>query len=459
MKFSLTPGVALLLTVATLSFIQASRSQPACGSLGPGVNACKCNEVMVKAAKKQKPLYFATPEAINEAAVAREAVGRLSLGTNRQSGSVTSFPNYKAQASRTFSSSSGSFSSSSSAGRVGGLIGRSQAYLPYNFAADKVTSSCGCGKQSQSLRARDLLSSNVEGKIVPSFAPIGDLCYPNSPRSSKYQVTTKVTPAYPAKIKCAPSVPYEVCVQMLNGQIDEAGLRKLGLATRGKFGSYQSNNLARGTRVYGGLGRYGSYAGSSASSVAGSIAGSIAGSNAATSVYGYNNYAGSRAANAVGQLSSRSSNFQTSQGSTAGYRSAYGATSDCGNSEFSEDYSYPGVPADPVSVTLAYKNLLPNTVYYNRRTFVPEDKLAFGHRTVPIETKFEKRTSDIPEEKLLLTDKPVVELKPVPQTTFNVGVYDEHEEAKLAELEAIERERLNQEEIAEQQRESFITYG
>lgn len=127
--------------------------------------------------------------------------------------------------------------------------------------------------------------------------------------------------------------------------------------------------------------------------------------------------------------------------------------------EFPEDYSYPRLPADPVSVTLAYKNLFPRTVYYNRRAFVPEDKLAFGHRTVPTESTLGKKVPDVPEEKLQVLDKPVVELRQVPPSPVTVGVYDEHEEAKLAELEAIERERINQEEIAERQRENLITYG
>lgn len=90
---------------------------------------------------------------------------------------------------------------------------------------------------------------------------------------------------------------------------------------------------------------------------------------------------------------------------------------------------------------------------------MPEDKLAFGHRTVPTESTPGKKVLDVPEEKLQILDKPVVELKPVPSIPLTVGLYDEHEEAKLAELEAIERERINQEEIAERQRENLITYG
>lgn len=128
-------------------------------------------------------------------------------------------------------------------------------------------------------------------------------------------------------------------------------------------------------------------------------------------------------------------------------------------SELPEDYSYPRQPADAVSLTLAYKNLFPHTAVYSKKWFVPEDKLAFGHRTVPVEWRPKKKPSDIPEERLQILDKPIVELKPMAPIPVSVGVYDEQEEAKLAELEAIERERISQEEKVRQPQGSFITYG
>ncbi|XP_011874793.1 PREDICTED: uncharacterized protein LOC105565862 [Vollenhovia emeryi] len=449
MRSSLILGVALLLATAVPSVVQACHDQT-CGNLGPGTNACNCGEVVVKAAKVQKPLFYASPEAINEAAVAREAVGRLSVGMGGwQTESVPSFTTRPCDSgafssSSSSSSSSGSFSSSSSSsssssvGFRGGLIGR-KAYSPFRpVASGRVASNCGCDKTSESLQVRDLLSSNVEGKVVPSFPPIGDLCYPNVQRSGKFQVTTKVTPAYPGKIKCVPPIPYEVCVQVLNGQIDEAGLRELGYATGGKLSDYISRDAGRTTS----LGGYRSYAGSRASSTGYDLAG-YANSGAAS--YGY------------ASAAAASADARASLAGSYGYSSEFNNVGD--NTEFLEDYSYPRLPADPVSVTLAYKNLVPRTVYHNRRAFVPEDKLAFGHRTVPTESRPGNKVPDVPEEKLQILDKPVVELKPMTQTPINhVGVYDEHEEAKLAELEAIERERINQEEIAVQ-RENFITYG
>lgn len=128
--------------------------------------------------------------------------------------------------------------------------------------------------------------------------------------------------------------------------------------------------------------------------------------------------------------------------------------------ELPKDYSYPRLPADPVSLTLAYKSLFsPNVLYNKKLRFVPEDKLSFGHRTIPQETAPNKKKLDVPEEKLQVLDKPVVELKPTPSVPITVHAYDEHEEAKLAELEAIERERIYQEELAQQQQGHLITYG
>lgn len=123
------------------------------------------------------------------------------------------------------------------------------------------------------------------------------------------------------------------------------------------------------------------------------------------------------------------------------------------------DYSYPEVPADAVSLTLAYKNLrAPNVIYRQGKQFVPEDKLSFGHRTVPNDANSVRKIVDIPEERLVTVEKPVVELKVAPPRTVVIGSYDEREEAKLAELEAIERESITQEEAVDQVAEGLVTY-
>lgn len=125
--------------------------------------------------------------------------------------------------------------------------------------------------------------------------------------------------------------------------------------------------------------------------------------------------------------------------------------------ETQEHNSAPAIPADAVSLTLAYKNLrAPNVIYRQGKQFVPEDKLSFGHRTIPVDVKSESQIPDIAEEKLVTVNKPIVELKIAPQKTVVIGTYDEQEEAKLAELEAIERESITQEETSDQ--ESLITY-
>lgn len=121
-----------------------------------GINACKCGEVVVKAAKVQKPLFYASPEAIVEAAAARQAVG-----------SVASLSNSNKPCG------SGSFSSSSSLSSVG-LIGGSKAssrakLIPFTSVSGRLGANCGCGKTSESLQVRDLLTSNVEGKVVPRY--------------------------------------------------------------------------------------------------------------------------------------------------------------------------------------------------------------------------------------------------------------------------------------------------
>ncbi|XP_012215838.2 uncharacterized protein [Linepithema humile] len=468
----------LLLAIAATSIVQARKAEHTCGSLGSGVNACKCGEVVVKAAKVQKPLLYASPEAINEAAKARAGLSRYNVyqgcGAGKSSSSSSSSnTGYKSISS----SSSSSASAISSIGIQGGLSsGSSRLQSPLYSVSGRQTvsdSGCGCGKKSGSLAVHDLLSSDTHGAVVPNFPPIGDLCYPNSP-SSSYQMTTKVTPAYPGKIKCSPAIPYEVCIQILNGQIDAEGLRKLNLATANgasftgghgllssasasgassNFGvsnvgstvfgrSDSSSNLGRYTSNVGGFAAYGKpYAGSYAGTRTGLDFG-INGLN------GYKTYG-----NSFGTTSSSLDAFQNSAASQR-----YGCES--ADLELAQDYSYPRLPADPVSLSLAYKNLFPRTVLYNKRSFVPEDKLAFGHRTVPIESAPSKRVPDVPEEKLQILDKPVVELQPVLSTPISLGCYDdEKEEAKLAELEAIERERINRQEIVEQTQGNFITYG
>lgn len=77
---------------------------------------------------------------------------------------------------------------------------------------------------------------------------------------------------------------------------------------------------------------------------------------------------------------------------------------------------------------------------------------------MPNDAKSNKQIFDVPEEKLVTVEKPVVELKIAPPRTIVIGSYDEREEAKLAELEAIERESITQEETADQVADGLLTY-
>lgn len=132
----------------------------------------------MKAAKVQKPLYHATPEAINEAATAREVAELVSTKTFPER--VVPFPQYS-QTSKLYgigggighsssSSSSSSKSSSSSINLLGGSIGGGlSSFYPF-LKTSTYDSGCGCGSKSKmSLELDDLLSSNTQGKVVPRY--------------------------------------------------------------------------------------------------------------------------------------------------------------------------------------------------------------------------------------------------------------------------------------------------
>ncbi|XP_014469798.1 PREDICTED: uncharacterized protein LOC106741898 [Dinoponera quadriceps] len=482
MKSSLILRVALLLTITHIAQARKLGCTSCGGGLSSGTNPCKCEDVVVKAAKVQKPLYHATPEAINEAAAVRE-----SGSTTTFPGNVVPFSQYS-QTSRLYgvssgishssssSSSSSSASSSSTVNFLGGSVGRDlSSFDPF---ARKYESGCGCGSKSK-VELNSLLSSNTQAQIVPRFPPIGDLCTPN--KLTRDEVSTKVTPAYP-KLNFQQTVE-PVCVNVVNGQIDKADLSKLAsysgtgglfggpIGTTGSLGGYTSNIVSNTLGYkYGGSSSYGSSSSSGFSLGYKDGWGNIdrSGTTGSLDTGWYRikkSYTGSNIGSNVGiELNSGTSRF-------GGYGTSYGSVyaqepidrngcTDFGEDlELPEDYSYPRQPADAVSLTLAYKNLFPYTVVHNKRWFVPEDKLAFGHRTVPVESLPSKKPSDIPEEQLQILDKPIVELKPAAPISVSLGVYNEQEEAKLAELEAIERERINQEETASQPRGNFITYG
>lgn len=134
---------------------------------------------MVKAAKVQKPLYYATPEAINEAATAREVAQLMSSKTFP--GNVAPFPQYSqtnglygvgsdASHSSSSSSYSSSASSSSSADLFGGSVkGDFSRFYPFSQRHTH-NSGCGCGSKSKvSLELSEPLLSNTQRKVAPRY--------------------------------------------------------------------------------------------------------------------------------------------------------------------------------------------------------------------------------------------------------------------------------------------------
>ena len=123
-------------------------------------------------------------------------------------------------------------------------------------------------------------------------------------------------------------------MKILNGQIDEAGLRELGLATGGSIGrsasifdKYISNGAAKLAT------RYGSHASAGAGS---STYGSYSGGNAGSIAYGsyagpttYGSYSGANAGSTAYTGIATSSNVERIQGSS---KSSYDFGDDAGTS-------------------------------------------------------------------------------------------------------------------------------
>ncbi|XP_076176408.1 uncharacterized protein LOC143151294 [Ptiloglossa arizonensis] len=409
-----------VLTVAHLLIVQAEQDC-ACGGLGSGKNPCTCSETVVQAAKLPTPTYYISPQDINNAALTNDnAVTSTGTSSNAHfiSQSISNPIVYSNSKPIVYSNdvpiayrnnpktySSNNFLSS----RILPITYTETVSVPETFS--RSNSGCGCNKPtSEALENRE--SINFNGNIVPRFPPIGDLCYPlPDSHSGKLIEKTRVTPAYPGKITCNPPTPYEICINTHNGDIvsrTEPGTFTGSRSALGLFGELKSGNHGLPPVVYA----------------------------RAKSASEQKQYAG------ISISSSSSDRFEDDTDETR------------------IDYPYSETPADAVSLTLAYKNLrAPNVIYRQGKQFVPEDKLSFGHRTVPNDAiNQNKKVPDIPEEKLVTVEKPIVELKLAPPRTVVIGSYDEREEAKLAELEAIERESITQEETVDHMAESLLTY-
>ncbi|XP_076619416.1 uncharacterized protein LOC143340904 [Colletes latitarsis] len=538
---SLTLNALFVLAVTYSLIVQAQQQDCTCGGLGSGTNPCTCSETLVKAAKLPTPTYYVSPQDINDAAAVRNSID-ISTATsqnsysNSQSVSVSNpitYSNinsnshtggtsnvhvnsdsttYSSTSSNTYSNSDSSTSSntysnsgsSSSSSPVATVAHTDIISVPES--SSKSNSGCGCNKQtSESIEIDDSINSNVN--VVPSFPPIGDLCYPLpvDSRSGKLLLEkTRVTPAHPGKIicnRCNPSIPYEICTNVLTGEITSRAITSsTSDATSGSSPIiYGTANPAASSRWLPGIftapseknrGIAGTMPGilsrtqfgSSKHINSGAFSGSTSGSFSRSRLGSFGNVNSGAFGSKLGiHGTSNSGSFNRpnsgifslpplahiSSNTASGYNQHTGismssSSSNCFDDDTDEipvDYSYPEMPADAVSLTLAYKNLrAPNVIYRQGKQFVPEDKLSFGHRTMPNDVKNEKNIPDIPEEKLVTVEKPVVELKLAPPRTVVIGSYDEREEAKLAELEAIERESITQEETADQVADSLLTY-
>ncbi|XP_078047699.1 uncharacterized protein LOC144475562 [Augochlora pura] len=547
---------AFVLTVACSLLVQELQATCTCGNLGSGTNPCTCSDTVVKAAKLPKPTFFATPEDINDAAAVRNSIvipNTPSLNGYANSQSTGNFNSllytnnantnayissksdtvaysntdsglnaYSSDNSNTYSD--GSSIAYNSNGAISYSSSDSDVLSNSNSNSDTITitssnspvitsdslvksdSGCGCSKQiSETLDVDESSDSNIN--IVPSFTPIGDLCYPLpiDSRSGKLIEKTRVIPAYPGQIicnTCNPAAPYEICInthsgetttRMLNGATSDSSSSVFGIPSTSTFdnsgfklgslgninsGTFGGPSSAFSTTKSGSLGN-GKFSGSASGPFGGfgaprlglfgnrnsgvfgrSQLGKYSSSNLGT--FGQNIQSGSSVYNSVpSSIYTGSSPLLNVSPTPCGRTTVLGSGFDDDETidDGPTDYSYPQVPADAVSLTLAYKNLrAPNVIYRQGKQFVPEDKLSFGHRTVPNDVKNEKKIVDIAEEKLVTVDKPVVELKIAPPRTVVIGSYDEREEAKLAELEAIERESITQEEVVDQGTEGLLTY-
>ncbi|XP_015520359.1 uncharacterized protein LOC107224703 [Neodiprion lecontei] len=112
--------------------------------------------------------------------------------------------------------------------------------------------------------------------------------------------------------------------------------------------------------------------------------------------------------------------------------------------------SVPVAPADPVSLALAFG--LAKQASQN----IQESRLAFGPTSTPIDGSIRRTVLNIPEERLLTVDKPIVELKLASRPAMS----DTYAEV-IAQQAALEEQRLELEAQAQQGdlKPSFISYS
>ncbi|XP_066582689.1 uncharacterized protein [Prorops nasuta] len=482
----------VLIACCCASFTEANKHGGcSCGSLGLGKNPCNCGEFVVKAAKTTKPLLYASPEAIKEAAIGRTSERIISQYPACGCGSGPSTT----------------------------VVEPIEVPAPINVVEPievplpetPCTDTSANDKLTIPYEPRHLPVIDRNPKIVPNFKPIGDLCAPLQiqegvtpyPNSITGEVVSKVTPAYPGKPRCICEKnrgSLVNCLDLLKGVTgnSEVLAESSNLATA--VGGYGGSNFAAAAIGGQGSSNFAAAIGGQGSSNFAEAIGGYGSSNLAEAVGGYGSsnfaeaiggYGSSNIANAIGGFGSSniagaiggagSTNIASAIGispvgdfthprpiptdypefpsDSSPSRPIFGGSNTFGDCDQDEVVYPQQVPIDPVSLSLAYKHVVaPIVNHYQRGRYVPEDRLAFGHRTIPTEFRAYKKVNDIPEERLVTSDKPVVELKA--PSLYSLPAADIEDTENLAELEAYEREREEIEsEIGSARPTSLLTYG
>lgn len=424
-------GITLFLLISAVLGQTGEEGCTTCGRLGSGSNPCSCNNVIVEATEVTKPILYAAPEAINEAAIVRED-GKSACSETQTNTLSISESNINDD---TISPSDNNFNSP--------------------IATD-------LSRKYQSSELTDIAQTeptypNSNVQIVPNFSPVNNPCNPSKLAAIISGTRVKVTPAYPVKMKCCQANPYQACVNYISGIRGDPLSAKTHIGTpigspQFGIGSYDSSSIIYDTSN--GLSRLesgnGDYVISSMNHDASIPFGGTFGTPIGLPQSEFGSYGTSN-------IAYDTPNPFGTPNIVSGIRTPF------------EDIRYgipfqrrpkDQLPADPISLTLAYRNLVAPKIYYNKgKKLVSEGSLSFGHRTLPIELKKEKKLIDVPEEKLVTVDRPIMELKLSPASSIMIGDNDDEDDDTFAELEAMEREHLERREQLDRVASNFLTYG
>ncbi|XP_046824194.1 uncharacterized protein LOC124426502 isoform X1 [Vespa crabro] len=410
-----------------------------------GKNPCSCNDIVVQAAEVTKPIqYHVSPEVINEAVTIREGGKSGCSETQTNTLIIPDFTTVTTQSDTTVTNViDNTLNPSSSISNPSITLDVPNKYSPSELTSVTIQT--------------EPTSSDKNVQIVPSFSPVSNLCNPSSKLTALTLGTrVKVTPAYPVKMKCCRGSPYQECIKYISGIRGNPssvthhigtpiGLPQSESGTPSGLSPLGNGNYGTSRNIYDISNPFGTPNGLS------------------QSVFGSGSYSTSSIINDIPTPFGTTIGLPQSEFGNGGYTSSYKIYNTPVQGDLigipSQRRPQDQLPADPISLTLAYKNLVAPQIYYNKgKKLISEGSISFGHRTLPIEAKKEKKLIDIPEEKLVIVDKPIVELKHSPASSIIIGENDD-EEDNLAELEAMERENLEQREQVNRVRTNFLSYG